>query len=211
MEAKANGTRNSPAFGENRGIGIYQTSSESDSPYYANIGVSELYGDSVALRRADLTAEQATRFFAKVQPGSGCWLWTGAKLPKGYGQFHIARVDGKAIHGYPHRIMFLLAHGEIPAGMEVCHHCDNPPCCNPDHLFLGTHGDNMRDSSRKGRKGGRWKKHVYPEHLLQEAMNVKRGGIIALARQHGVSFKALYMAVRRERLRRQRSLPGKAA
>lgn len=68
-----------------------------------------------------------------------------------YGQFVVSHPDGRELHLYAHRIAWVLSHGEIPAGQHVCHRCDNPLCCNPSHLFLGTHTDNMRDASRKGR------------------------------------------------------------
>ncbi len=80
--------------------------------------------------------------------GNGCWEWQCAKAGAGYGVF----VLGKTRH-YTHRAAWELTNGPIPDGMFICHHCDNPPCCRPDHLFLGTHADNMRDRVAKGRSG----------------------------------------------------------
>lgn len=92
-----------------------------------------------------------TRFWNKVDKGTrhdGCWLWTGTTL-SGYGTI---RGEGKprvATH-----VSWFLHHGEWPndLGLWVLHKCDNPPCVNPAHLFLGTQQDNMRDSAKKGRK-----------------------------------------------------------
>lgn len=75
-----------------------------------------------------------------------CFVWKGARIPTGYGQ--------KLVNGvvkYTHRIAYEWANGPIPEGLLVLHKCDNPPCCNPDHLFLGTAKDNMQDCMKKGR------------------------------------------------------------
>lgn len=78
---------------------------------------------------------------------TGCWLWSGSRTNDGYGYLFVAGKSTKA-----HRYAYELSHGVILPGMCVCHHCDTPPCMNPQHLFLGTMGDNNRDKIRKGRQ-----------------------------------------------------------
>ena len=89
------------------------------------------------------------RFWARVQKGDGCWIYGGAKLPKEIGGYGWVSYKGKRIGA--HRLAWMLTNGPIPPGMEVCHSCDNGPCCNPAHLFLGTHAENMGDCKAKGR------------------------------------------------------------
>jgi len=95
------------------------------------------------------------RFQAKVDRSGGpdsCWLWTGARILSGYG---VLMVDGR--RRYAHRFAYELAHGPIPAGLFVCHRCDNPKCVNHAHLYAGSHADNMRDKVSRGRTSARFR------------------------------------------------------
>jgi hypothetical protein len=93
------------------------------------------------------------RFWSKVdrRSDSECWPWLGYRNPKGYGRFTAA---GRGVPAA--RIAWCLASGtDFPAGLLACHRCDNPPCCNPAHIWPGTHAENQRDMALKGRWGKR--------------------------------------------------------
>lgn len=98
------------------------------------------------------TPEQCvTDFWARVhRPKSGCWEWQGGKKSKIKGRdYGVVWMRGKKRNA--HKIAWEYSNGPVPDGLFVLHSCDNPPCCNPEHLFLGTHLDNVKDCISKGR------------------------------------------------------------
>lgn len=97
-------------------------------------------------RRASGAVAPEIRFWEKVEFADDCWEWLAATNPYGYGAFSY-RGRGQAAH----RVAWMLVNGPIPEGLCVLHKCDNPPCVKPDHLFLGTRGDNLHDAMKKGR------------------------------------------------------------
>jgi hypothetical protein len=94
---------------------------------------------------------QARRFWKKVTKLNGnnaCWVWTSSLNDGGYGQFWVGAVKRNLL---AHRLAYVLTYGPIARGLLVCHRCDNPICVRPEHLFVGTVADNLRDMVRKGR------------------------------------------------------------
>lgn len=153
------------------------------------------------------TSEQ--RFWFKVDKSAGpeaCWPWVAGKLPNGYGS---VRVDGA--HWLAHRRAWTLTHGPIPDGLNVLHECDNPPCCNDRHHFLGDYKDNSQDCIRKDRhaRGGR---HGHAKlsraHVLElrslipqlprgpKGKNLRHGLMKDLMRGYGVDQSTISCAVR---------------
>lgn len=120
----------------------------------------------------------ADRFWTRVVRTDGCWGWTGAKFRGGYGKIN----SGPRGHGnlFAHRVSWVLHHGPIPDQVYVLHRCDNPPCTNPAHLYLGDHADNMGDKASRGR--GR----TISESTVRQILSAN-GTISEIAEQAGVA------------------------
>jgi hypothetical protein len=119
------------------------------------------------------------RFWGKAQVGGPdeCWPWIASSKGKGYGQFWH---DGKSVRA--HRMAWELSRGKIPDDMNVLHDCDNRPCVNPAHLFLGTTADNNIDMSAKGRHGSHKLTRAQATEILASPLTHA-----SLAEQFGVS------------------------
>ena len=131
-------------------------------------------------------ATSEERFWHKVKKTDGCWEWLAHKDKDGYGNF---KVKGKTVSA--HRFSYELHTGEIPQGLFVLHKCDNPSCVNPDHLFLGTHQDNMNDMVNKDRSdhGEKVNTAKLSEMKVREIVKRFKDGLrnVDIAREYGVT------------------------
>ena len=160
-----------------------------------------------------IESAKATEFWSLVSfAGSNeCWPWKGYRMPSGYGQFHIFTTGhrGPDSQRYAHRVAFALHNGNDARAL-VCHTCDNPPCCNPAHLFDGTPAMNTADMQRKDRgpyglrasrpgvRNGnaklsefevreirrRFKPHVITQKMLAAEFGVSEGQVHRIIRRH---------------------------
>lgn len=131
---------------------------------------------------------QETFFDRILKEEGGCWLWQGSISKAGYGTLSY---HGKV--SYAHRLSYIFVNGPIPDGLHVLHKCDNPPCCNPDHLFLGTHLDNIADMKSKlrcayGEKSATAKLTELQVAEIREAYVPRIKGLSKqLAKKYGIS------------------------
>jgi len=154
-----------------------------------------------------LNAYEIKRFWSNAKPAAltGCLEWQLGKSAKGYGIFY---VPSRISHGAKdhannvHRVAYWLARGPFDDTLHVLHHCDNPACINPDHLFLGTNDDNVRDAILKGRRPYK----LAPSDIRDIRASKDNG--MTLARRYKVSSGYLYKILRGERRVHRDSPPG---
>ncbi len=143
------------------------------------------------------TLSLSERFWSKVNKTDTCWNWTAYKNKKGYGDFGMGATKTVASHRFSWELHF----GPIPDGLCVCHHCDNPACVRPDHLFLGTQADNGADMRRKKRErhpsGGEASGAKLSLSNVLEIRSTYRPGdnLSRIARKYGVHRITIYDVV----------------
>ena len=143
-----------------------------------------------SFKRRSITEGQ---FWGQVNKTDECWIWRGKV---GQGKYGLVVFNDKWTTA--HRVAWILTFGDIPNGLLVCHHCDNPPCVNPAHLFLGTNKDNAMDKVRKGRAyRGRGEANTRAKLKYSDVLNIrleytaKKGTLAALGRKYGVSTSTI--------------------
>lgn len=135
--------------------------------------------------------ELERRFWSQVaiNDSTGCWEWQGSIDGYGYGKFGKSRQR-------TNRMAYEMLVGDIPPGFHICHHCDNPPCVNPAHLFAGTRSDNMRDAVRKGRKPQDGEHNANAKLCWSQVREIRRLAASGISRrQVAVLYRVGYGAI----------------
>lgn len=162
----------------------------------ANMSSSRIGKKRGGYRKREITREEIiARFESRINktPGHGpdgdCWVWSGMVNNKGYGSFKIRKIQEDGTSKYPllmsHRFAYSIWVGPIPEGRIIMHRCDNPPCCNPAHLVLGSQYENLADASNKDRRE-KFKLTRELVYEIQERYANGGGSIRSLAREYGV-------------------------
>lgn len=134
------------------------------------------------------TIEQRFWSYVSPEPMSGCWLWTGWTVRKGYGALAIGGRSARA-----NRLSWEIHRGAIPEGLFVCHKCDVSACVNPDHLYLGSGLDNARDMTTRGRHASQKKTHC-PQGHPYEGDNLRASHGVRRCRACGREHMRRYRA-----------------
>jgi hypothetical protein len=154
----------------------------------------------------NFTPEQLAKFWSRVKKTESCWIWTGHKLVSGYGLISLNGIRGPTI--LAHRMSWEIHNGEPLGKRKACHHCDNPPCVNPEHIFAGSQRDNIMDMVRKKRQN--FENNVRGErcHLSklkeQQVIEIRNSipssgrGSARIARKYGVSRDLIRLILRRK-------------
>lgn len=154
---------------------------------YKHLNLAPLAKRSFSMENIKKSVRKRILDSSTLNYATGCWEWNLAKYPNGYGQ-----CNGRGAH----RASYEEFVGTIPSGMKVCHKCDVRHCCNPDHLFLGTQDDNMRDMVDKGRSaaGARNGRALINEAMAIKVSEMLKQGIQAcdVSRQLNVRAKSVY-------------------
>jgi hypothetical protein len=164
------------------------------------------YSCDAAAKAKKADEDAAMRFMRRVNMAKGdeCWTFQGRLSNKGYATFDWRAPWEDRSRGHPaSRMMWLILNGRIPDDLEVCHSCDNPACCNPEHLWLGTHKENMEDMSKKGRGGKAGRKgSAHHGAKLREAdvlaIRTATASISDLARQYAVTEENIHRILKRK-------------
>ena len=148
----------------------------------------------------------AAHFWSQVDTSedkNACWEWTGLrnKARGGYGTCYVKRQSRRA-----HRVAFEFSVGKIPTGLLVLHSCDNPPCCNPNHLRLGTHKDNSLEMFSKGRNnnfpfhafGERCGLSKLTDETVKDILNESGKTPLEISQKYGVSRSSIYCIIHRK-------------
>ena len=158
------------------------------------------------------TETEVQRFWTKVQRGEGCWEWTASRTKFGYGILGIRRIARSPRKA--HRMSWEIAHGPIPGNFHVLHRCDNPPCVRPDHLYLGTNADNVRDRMERNPVIHNWttdrtrlgSAHPRAKVTEEQVLEMRRrytpqsqtDGSSALAREFGLAQASVWAIISRQ-------------